>query len=199
MPEETIFHWIAQHGYIGIFSLLVLGIVGLPVPDEGLLTFAGYLVYKGTLQLVPTVAACFLGSISGITVSYGLGRSIGLYLITKYGPLVHITPDRLEKVHAWFDRVGRWALTFGYFIPGVRHLTALVAGTSKLKIPTFALFAYSGGLIWATTFVSIGYLLGNKWARVSEKIHHHLMLTSALIAVLLVLYFLIQRTMNPLK
>ena len=44
------FVWIAQYGYLAIFCLLMFGIVGLPVPDETLLTFTGYLVYKGTLS-----------------------------------------------------------------------------------------------------------------------------------------------------
>jgi membrane protein DedA with SNARE-associated domain len=47
--EQHVLAWIAQYGYLAIFSLLVLGIVGLPVPDETLLTFTGYLVFRGHL------------------------------------------------------------------------------------------------------------------------------------------------------
>jgi len=65
-----------SYGYAAIFSLLVFGIVGLPVPDEWLMTFAGYLVYKRHLHLLPTYAAASLGSMCGITVSYVLGRSV---------------------------------------------------------------------------------------------------------------------------
>jgi membrane protein DedA with SNARE-associated domain len=61
--------FIYAYGYLGIFSLLMLGIVGLPVPDEWLLTFAGYLIFKGHFQIVPTLAAAVLGSICGISVS----------------------------------------------------------------------------------------------------------------------------------
>src|ERR1035438_7205085 len=49
--EQHVLAWIAQYGYLAIFSLLVLGIVGLPVPDETLLTFTGYLVFRGHLWL----------------------------------------------------------------------------------------------------------------------------------------------------
>jgi membrane protein DedA with SNARE-associated domain len=42
-------YWIRHYGYWGIFSSLLLGIVGVPIPDEWLLTFAGYLVYKETV------------------------------------------------------------------------------------------------------------------------------------------------------
>ena len=70
---ETLSQWVFHYGYAGIFFLLVLGIVGLPIPDETLLTFAGYLVFRNHLKLTPVYAAAFLGSICGITISYGLG------------------------------------------------------------------------------------------------------------------------------
>src|SRR5713226_5898792 len=116
---ELISSWITNYGYFGIFSLLLLGIVGLPIPDETLLTFAGYLVYKGHLHPVRTLAAAVLGSMCGISLSYVLGRTLGLYVVKRYGPIVHVTPEKVDEVHRWFARVGRWALMFGYFLPGV--------------------------------------------------------------------------------
>ena len=46
MTEQMALRWIAQYGYLGIFFLLIFGIVGLPVPDEWLLVLSGYLVFK---------------------------------------------------------------------------------------------------------------------------------------------------------
>ena len=48
--EQQILAWITQYGYLAIFGGLVFGIVGLPVPDETLLTFTGYLIFKGHLK-----------------------------------------------------------------------------------------------------------------------------------------------------
>lgn len=168
--REAAFHWISQHGYAGIFSLLVFGIVGLPVPDEWLLTFSGYLVYKRTLAFVPTFAAAFAGSACGITFSYLLGRLFDTYVLLKYGRFIHLTPERLERVHTWFERRGRWTLLVGYFIPGVRHLTGYVAGASGLSYANFALFAYTGAFCWAAAFISLGYVLGEEWNRVMESL-----------------------------
>jgi membrane protein DedA with SNARE-associated domain len=190
---ETIFQWVSQYGYLGLFLALVLGIVGLPIPDETLLTFAGWLVYRGRLHLVPALSSAFLGSLCGITLSYTLGRTFGLYLIHRYGRYLHVTDEKLERVHRWFRRAGRWTLTFGYFLPGIRHLTAYVAGASKLEFPVFGLFAYSGGLLWSSTFISLGYSLGDEWARAGEKIQHHLALGFALVFVLAAVYFLLRR------
>jgi len=189
--KEIAFHWITQHGYAGIFSLLVFGIVGLPVPDEWLLTFSGYLIFKHTLLFLPTFVAAFLGSACGITVSYTLGRIFDTYVLVKYGRFLHITPQRLARVHSWFEHRGRWALLVGYFIPGVRHLTGYVAGVSELSFPNFALFAYSGAFCWAALFITIGYVLGEQSNRVMESLHETtvLVLGLSIIAVLVYLAF----------
>jgi membrane protein DedA with SNARE-associated domain len=190
---EMITQWVAHYGYAAVFFLLLLGIVGLPVPDEWLLTFAGYLVFKEHFRLFPAFASAFLGSMCGITVSYGLGRSFGHFILHHYGRFFRITPEDIQRVHNWFDRYGTWTLLIGYFIPGVRHMTAVVAGTSKLRPLSFSLFAYSGALIWSATFMGLGYFLGNQWSQVLEQIHRHLVMFTwialGIILIYLVWYF----------
>lgn len=181
---EHILHWISNYGYFGIFGLLVLGIVGFPVPDETLLTFAGYLVFRGRLRFPPTLLAAFLGSACGITISYTLGRVTGYFVIEKYGSKLHLKMDRVARIHDWFRRIGGVTLTFGYFIPGVRHLTAYVAGASELELPRFALFAYTGAALWTTTFVCLGYFLGDQWSRVTGEAQKYVAFVVAGLAVL---------------
>jgi membrane protein DedA with SNARE-associated domain len=183
---ETIAHLVTQYGYAGIFVLLVLGIVGLPVPDETLLTFAGYSIYKHHLLAVPAYACAALGSMCGISISYILGRSLGLFVIHNYGRFFHITPQQMDRVHAWFDRFGTWTLLIGYFVPGVRHLTAVIAGTSGLRPSLFAVFAYSGALIWAATFIGLGYFFGEQWEQVLSQVHHHLVISAWIFLALLI-------------
>jgi membrane protein DedA with SNARE-associated domain len=191
MLTETILRWITEYGYLAIFVLMALGTPMLP--DEGLLAFAGYLVYEGQLQLFPTMAAAFLGSVCGITLSYGLGSTVGNYLVTKFGPAVQVTEDKVTRVHTWFDRVGKWGLLFGYFLPGVRHLIAFGAGTSKLPLSVFALFAYTGGFIWSVTFISAGYFLGSQWTLIFGKVRPNLVLGSVVTVALFLLYILVRQ------
>jgi membrane protein DedA with SNARE-associated domain len=186
--RELALQWITQHGYAGIFSLLAFGIVGLPVPDEWLLAFSGYLVFKRTLLFLPTLGSAFLGSACGITVSYLLGRVLDTYVLMKYGRIFHLTPKRLADVHSWFERRGRWTLLVGYFIPGVRHLTGYVAGASELSFINFAAFAYTGAFLWAAIFITLGYVLGDEWDRVLGSLHQTKLLVVAL-AILAVLAY----------
>jgi membrane protein DedA with SNARE-associated domain len=188
--REAAFQWVSQHGYAGIFSLLVFGIVGLPVPDEWLLTFSGYLVFRQTLSFIPTFGAAFLGSACGITFSYLLGRLFDTYVLLKYGRYIHLTPERLDKVHGWFERRGRWTLLIGYFVPGVRHLTGYVAGASGLTYANFALFAYSGAFCWAAVFITLGYVLGEEWNRVLESFHETTLLVIGAVIAVVAGYFI---------
>ena len=144
--EQQVLAWITQYGYLAI----------------------------GRLSLPLAFLSAFAGSACGITLSYTLGRTFGLTLIHRYGRYLRITEAHVEKAHAWFRRAGHWSLTFGYFIPGVRHFTAYAAGMSELEYPSFALFAYSGAVLWVTAFLSLGYLLGEQWKAVQANIDHYL-------------------------
>jgi len=161
-------HWISSYGYPAIFLLLVLGIVGLPIPDETILVFCGYLIFKGTLHAVPAYFAALAGSWSGISLSYTIGRTLGTTAVSRYGKRLHLTEDRLARVHQWFNRAGHWALAIGYFIAGARHLTAIVAGMSRLEFSSFAAFAWSGGAVWVLTFITLGYFLGEQWKTIAH-------------------------------
>jgi membrane protein DedA with SNARE-associated domain len=186
-------HWLSQYGYAGVFLGLVLGIVGLPIPDETLLTFSGYLVYRGEFALLPTCAVAFLGSACGITISYTLGRVLEVRLGGRLGRFLHVSPKSLERAHAWFERGGKWLLLLGYFIPGVRHLTAIVAGSSRLEPRAFALFAYSGALLWSLTFIALGYFFGEQWKQILDGIAQHRILAVAVIAVALLVLLALHR------
>lgn len=176
-----VFEWVAAHGYGALYLLLALGVVGLPIPDETLLVFTGYLIFRGTLHPVGAFAAALAGTWTGISLSYVLGRTLGLGAVHRFGKYVYVTEARLEKVHGWFDRAGHWALFVGYYIAGVRHFTAIVAGTSKLELNVFILYAWSGGAVWVTTFLALGYFLGENWRQVAEMVHRYVGYASAVI------------------
>ena len=149
--------WINQYGSIVIFLWLVLGIIALPIPEESLLLFIGYLMAKEKLPIFSTIIAVYAGTCCGITGSYGLGQATSHYLKRGWGRYIGLTEARFQKAHQWFERIGKWALFIGYFIPGVRHLTGYVAGALKLCYRHFALYAYTGGIIWSSLFMALGY------------------------------------------
>ena len=171
--------WLSHYGYPALFTLLMLGIVGLPIPDETLLVFSGFLISKGRLQPALTFAAGFFGSAVGISVSYLIGLSVGYRFVQRYGKYVHLSSERVLKINLWFHHIGHWLLTIGYFIPGVRHFTALVAGMSRVEYRTFATFAYPGAAIWVASFLTLGYFVGDNWQAAFQMIQRYTLIAAA--------------------
>lgn len=187
-------NWFIIHfGYAGIFLALALGIVGLPIPDEILLTYIGYNVFQGSLHFLLSLLSACAGASTGITVSYFIGNKLGLPFLRKVGPKLHITDKRIERTNGLFQTFGPYLLLVGYFIPGVRHLTAYMAGMSGMEFRRFAPFAYCGAFIWSTTFLLLGFGLGEKWYLVKAYIHRYGLYVFSLLALIVITVLVISK------
>ncbi|MCF6093027.1 DedA family protein [Microaerobacter geothermalis] len=174
MLQNLILQFVSDYGYLGIFALLAFGVIGLPIPDELLMTFAGFLVSQGKLNYSLTVLTAFLGSISGMSFSFFIGYRFGLPLLTKYGQKIRITAERLDKTKHWVQRFGKFTVTIGYFIPGMRYFTAYLAGIGKWHYHTFLFYSFVGGLFWVFTFVTVGMKLGEHWFVILTVLHKYM-------------------------
>ena len=180
--EQRLFDLLARHGVWLLFVAQMFGILGLPIPDELLLTFAGGLVRRGDLAGPPTFAAAVAGAMAGMTFTYAVGR-LGLRVFES---------DTLNRAQSWFKRWGTWLLVFGCFVPGLRHLTPLAAGSGKLDFRTFCAYGYPGAALWSTTFIAIGYYAGagHDWKHASLLLRGHHMLVAIALGSVVSIYLL---------
>jgi len=201
MPlPDSFLPWLDQYGGLALFALLALGIFGLPIPDETIMVLAGYLIFKGQLNGYETIIACLLGSLSGITLSYLLGKVAGSYIARTVGHWIGVTEQRLEHVRLWFERIGKWTLTIGYFVPGMRHFTGYAAGATQLNYRLFALYAYTGAVVWVATFLSLGYFFGEKAEQVIQNLDTDVLIgLVVIVAIVSLLAYLRRRARNSVK
>ena len=99
MSSALLIHYITQYGYLGLYVILLVSILGLPIPDEFLLTFVGFMSFSGQLDPVLAIISSATGSMTGITIAYFLGR----FFEAKV--LAHLKKnegsERIEKVISW--------------------------------------------------------------------------------------------------
>jgi membrane protein DedA with SNARE-associated domain len=157
-----LFQFLSHYGLGVLFAWLLFGIFIVPVPEEVVMLTVGMLISRGDFSLA-AYAIAVLGSLCGVTFSYFLGRYLGRFLVVKYGKWIGITRKRLTRADHWFERYGKWSLPIGYFVPGVRHLLSIAAGTSHFNFKYFVLFSYPAGIVWVVTVVSLGYVAGKYW------------------------------------
>jgi len=184
---------IIEYSYIGIFVALGLGIIGFPIPDETLIAFTGFLSFKGKLSFFLTLFAAFLGASVGITISYYLGKYGSAYISKKYPQKFTAYSDKLKEAGEVYIKYGEFALLMGYFIPGLRHFTAIFAGISDFPFWRFALFAYTGAFLWTTTFLVFGFILESEWYLVAHFSNHIVEPIIILLALALFLFFYLRK------
>lgn len=144
----------------------MLGIVGLPVPDETVQTFVGYLSAKGTLRL-DRYGLCRPRLRDLPELCRGaLSRDPGPRRVcapAAYQP----GPDRAHL--AVDEPLGKYTLLIAYFIAGVRHVAAMVLGASLVPPGTFRRYAYTGAVVWSGTFIGAGYAAGEQWQQLTSN------------------------------
>lgn len=184
---------IIGYSYIGIFTALGLGIIGFPIPDETLLAFAGFLSFKDKLSFFLTLFTAFLGTSGGITISYFLGKYGSVYISNKYPEKFAAYSSRLKELGNFYNKYGEYALLMGFFIPGLRHFTAIFAGISNYPFWRFALFAYTGAFLWTVTFLTFGFFLESEWYLVAHFSNRIIEPIIILLALALFLFFYLRK------
>ena len=191
MPElgHLIEHW----GYVAICVCVILGNLGLPVPEESILVLAGYLVWQGELRLPLVLLVGILSAIAGDNLGYWLGRRYGQAAIARYGRWAGLTPARLDATRRVVTRYGAVGVVAARFLPGLRFLAGPVAGSTGLPPLTFVAANTLGALLYVPTMVAAGYGVAyglgeylNRVERVVGRIEH-VVLVGAILGALAVL------------
>ena len=118
---ETISHY----GYIACYVALALGLFGLPVPDEIVLTFIGTLTATSSFSYTSVLFITFGGVLTGALSTYGIGRWIGAPFLQRFGHWIGLNEQRLATIDKWSKSYGSKMAFIGFLIPGMRSAERL--------------------------------------------------------------------------
>lgn len=188
---QTIVSYIGDMGYLGIFALMFLESTFFPFPSEIIMIPAGYLAYKGEMNIYMIISVGILGSIAGALFNYYLAMHFGRAFILRYGRYFFIKEDTLDKLEKFFIKHGELSTFNGRLIPGIRQLISLPAGLARMNVAKFIIYSGLGAGIWVVVLTLLGYLLGSNEALVSQYLQSATLI--ALISVVLITIFYIVR------
>ena len=161
-------------GYLGLASLALLETVFPPIPSELILPLAGYLVSQQRMSLAGAVGAATAGSVLGALLLYAVGRAYGearlKRFVVRHGRWLTLDARDIDRVSAWFERRGTWAVFICRLIPGLRSLISIPAGVHRMGLARFLLATVAGTLLWSTLLVWLGTRLGEHFDRVGRFI-----------------------------
>lgn len=189
---HALIDWIVQTvsslGYLGIFVMMFLESSFFPFPSEVVMIPAGYLSYKGEMNLWFSIAAGIAGSIAGALFNYYLAVKLGRRLILKYGHYVFFTKETLDKVESFFKTHGSFSTLSGRLVPVVRQYISLPAGLARMHVGLFTFYTGVGAGIWVSILALLGYYFGQNEALLKENLHLATLMVVALVILIGVIY-----------
>ena len=157
-------------GYPGIALLIALEAIFPPIPSEVILPLAGSLAASGTFNFVLVVLSAIIGSCTGATFLYSVGRWGGEERIAgwldRYGKFMLLSRADLYTTKDWFGRHGTWAVLVARLLPGMRTFVSVPAGLVSMPFVRFVLLTAIGSGLWNGFLVAAGYFLGKNWEQV---------------------------------
>ena len=149
-----------HYGLWAILTFVLLEDFGIPVPGETVLIAGAVFAGSGRLNIVAVGVIGFIAAVVGDNIGYAIGRFGGRVLVERWGKYVFLTPERLDKAEAFFQRHGGKIITIARFIEGLRQANGIIAGITHMHWLRFVAFNALGAALWVGTWVSVGYFAG---------------------------------------
>jgi len=144
--------------YLVLFVFVLAEQIGLPIPSVPLLLGVGAFAGTGRMSVVGALATALAASLPPDLVWYELGRRRGRRVLDVLCRLT-LEPDScIRRTENLFMRQGRWALLVAKFVPGLSTIAPPLAGVVGLARTPFVSLDILGALIWAGTWIAIGWL-----------------------------------------
>jgi membrane protein DedA with SNARE-associated domain len=148
-------------GYFGLFTVMLLGNIGVPIGTEIILPTAGALAAKGHLSSVWIAAAvATVGELVGGTILYAIGYAGGRPFVVRWGKYLKLDEHKLDVFHAFYERYGNAVVFVCRFVPVVRGIAALPAGVSRMQKRYFWTYTALGSAIFCLGLILLGNAFG---------------------------------------
>src|SRR5574342_919812 len=147
--------------YIGLFLLLLLGGVGLPLPEDTTLILCGFLI---STEVVNPIYALFV-VYSGVLITdfglYSVGKKYGGKIVAHRRFHKIISTERLLLLQDKFRRNGIIFILVGRHIAGLRAQIFLTAGVMRMPAAKFLIADAVSSLFTIAIMVGAGYAGGH--------------------------------------
>lgn len=186
---DFIVQTVGSLGYAGIFIMMFLESSFFPFPSEVVMIPAGYLAYKGEMNMYLVILFGILGSLAGSLFNYYLAVKFGRRFLIKYGKYFFIEEETIVRMEVFFKDHGHISTFSGRLIPVVRQYISLPAGLARMNIYVFSLYTSLGAGIWVVILALLGYFLGDNESLIKEYLHYIIVVILILLSILTFWYY----------
>ena len=165
--------FVGNHGLLAVFILMFVAAI-LPAASELTMVYGGALA-SGALSghiahfrhgfhaYLAVVVVGVVANVLGAAVGWAIGYYGGQPLLERHGRWFHLSPAKLDRAEAWFERWGNLGVALGRITPIVRSFVSIPAGVFEMPLVPYTLLTLVGSAIWAFALAGAGYALGTSY------------------------------------
>lgn len=164
--DKHLYELVIHYG-IWVYAILFLiiftetGLVIMPLlPGDSLLFAAGAVAATGGLNPHLLVILLIIAAILGDTTNYWIGYYLGPKVFSQTQSRL-FNPQHLQRTHHFYQKHGGKTIIIARFLPIIRTFAPFVAGVGAMGYLRFLMYSITGGTIWVTSFIYMGYFFGN--------------------------------------
>ncbi len=195
MFKEYIINLIQHYRNMGVLICLIFEFLGVPVPGEPIMTFLGFLTQKSDSSLILAIIYAVIGTNIGSLAAYIIGYKYSEKILIIFSNFLHLKRESIDNSKRIFDKYKISLFLFGRYVPGLRHLIPYFSGIDKIKLSIFLTFNFIGSVIWCSSFVILGFIVGDKWHSIESLITHY----SIIFLLLIIFVFIVYKFFNKHK
>jgi membrane protein DedA with SNARE-associated domain len=139
--------------YAGIFFILFIAGLGVPIPEEMPVLAAGVLSSVGTTRWWIALPVCIVGVLAGDSALYWIGHHWGERVMNWRLVRYVLSPEREEKLKAAYRRHAFKTVFAARHVMGVRAAAFLTAGIAKVPFWKF----FTADAVAAVISVPLGF------------------------------------------
>ena len=170
-PADSL-QFLDRYGVVILPALAVAEQIGIPLPAVPALLAVGALAAHGRISIPLVLGAISVAALAIDFVWYELGRRRGAKVLVRLCQLCQLSLEAdscLRRAESTFARYGARSMLAAKFIPGLTTVMPPLAGVFAVTRGRFALYDLAGVLLWASTWLALGYFFSDAIVLITAK------------------------------
>jgi membrane protein DedA with SNARE-associated domain len=168
---ETLQGFVEQFTYLGIFAVLLLGSLGVPIPEEMAIIAAAVLTHAGLARWWLALPVCLLGVLSGDMVLYWVGRHWGEDVLNWRVVRLVLTPKRAQWLQAAYRRHAMKTIVTARHVMGLRAAAFLTAGNARVPFWKFVVADVGAAALGVPFLFGLAYFFTDEITGIVADVH----------------------------
>src|SRR6202008_3235258 len=173
-PEDSVGalqEFVNNFTYLGIFSVLLLGSLGMPIPEEMPIIAAAVLSHEGLVRWWLALPVCLLGVLSGDMVLYWVGRHWGERVLSCRLVRLVLSPAREQWLKAAYRRHALKTVVTARHVMGLRAAAFLTAGSAHVPFWKFVMADAGAALLGVPLLFGLAYFFTDQIRAIIADVH----------------------------